>query len=53
MTTEQAMQAIGAASAKELADKLHVTEQAVSNWRGVLPPLRVYQVEALVAAARA
>ena len=50
MTTDEALAATGLANAKELADKLNITEQAVSNWRGIVPDLRVYQVEALAAA---
>lgn len=47
MTTEEA-KALFDGSARKLAEALGITEQAVSQWGGLVPELRVYQIKVLI-----
>lgn len=46
MTTEEAKALFGG-STRDLASALGITEQAVHQWGGVVPELRVYQIKVL------
>jgi len=46
MTTEEAKKLFDG-SVRKLAEALGITEQAVHQWGGVVPDLRVYQIKAL------
>lgn len=47
MTVGEAKQLLNVNSDKALADILGITRQAVFQWRGTVPDLRRYQIEAL------
>lgn len=44
MTIEQAMQALGVDSQAALARIIGVSRQAITEWRGIVPEMRTFQI---------
>lgn len=54
MTTDDAIALLGpTATTLDLAEALGITRPAIYQWRGTVPPLRVYQIQSVVERRRA